>query len=155
MIFFIIFILVIIMTTINDPLELISLTSLMTISPYEIIKIFPILDKIKELKSYRIKLNDEIILNIHKKLYISLNEIVEDAEFMFNNFEEFIDIYDMISDYPNINHYIPKIKQYKVKFLREFSLLLSTLPSEILKELREKNKSFEEIENDIIKKIIC
>jgi hypothetical protein len=73
----------------NDPLENVSLSVLLTTSPYEIVKIFPILDKLKELKTYRIKLTDEIVLNIHKRNYISLQELIEDAEFMFNNIDEF------------------------------------------------------------------
>ena len=141
------------MTTFNDPLEMVSLSILLTTSPNKIVKIFPVLDKLKELKTYRIKLTDEIILNIHKRNYISLHEIIEDAEFMFNNFEEFIEIYDLNSDYLHINFhdFIKNISEYKVKFFREFALFLSTIPPEIYKELADNKKTIEEIEKDIIK----
>jgi hypothetical protein len=46
---------------------------------------------------------------------------------------------------------ITYIPNQRIKFYKEFSKLLSSLPSEIYKELSEKNKSFEEIEQDIIK----
>jgi hypothetical protein len=144
------------MTTLNDPLEMISLTTLLTNSPNEIVKIFPILDKIKELKTFRIKLDDKIILNIHRKSYISLNEIIEDADFMFNHFEEFIDIYDLITDYLDVNfdEYIKNISEYKVKFFKEFALLLSTIPIEIYKEFVENNKTFQEVEMNLIKHLL-
>ena len=139
----------------NDPLETVSLSVLLTTSPYEIVKIFPILDKLKELKTYRIKLTDEIVLNIHKRNYISLHELIEDAEFMFNNIDEFIEIYDLSSDYPDVNfeEFIKNISEYKVKFFREFALFLSTIPPEIYKELVENKKTIEEVEKDFINKI--
>ena len=136
----------------NDPLETVSLSVLLTTSPYEIVKIFPILDKLKELKTYRIKLTDKIVLNVHKRNYISLQELIEDAEFMFNNIEEFIEIYDLYGDYPNVNfkEFIKNILEYKVKFFREFALFLSTIPPEIYKQLVENKKTIEEVEKDII-----
>jgi len=144
------------MTTFNDPLEMISLSTLLTKSPSEIVKIFPILDKIKELKTFKIKLNDKIILNTHRKVYISLNEIIEDADFMFNHFEEFIDIYDLTADYLdiNFNDYIKNISKYKVKFFKEFALLLSTLPTEIYKELVDNKKTFQEVELNLINNLL-
>jgi hypothetical protein len=45
-------------------------------------------------------------------------------------------------------NYIPN---ERIKFFKEFSHLLSSLPCEIYKELSEKNKSFEETELEIIK----
>jgi hypothetical protein len=140
----------------NDPLENVSLSVLLTTSPQEIVNIFSVLDKLKELKTYRIKLTDEIILNVHKRNYISLHEIIEDAEFMFNNFEEFIEIYDLNADYLHINFedFIEHISEYKVKFFREFALFLSTIPKEIYKELSDNKKTIEEIEKDIIIKLI-
>ena len=138
----------------NDPLETVSLSVLLTTSPYEIVKIFPILDKLKELKTYRIKLTDKIVLNVHKRNYISLQELIEDAEFMFNNIEEFIEIYDLYGDYPNVNfkEFIKNILEYKVKFFREFALFLSTIPPEIYKQLVENKKTIEEVEKDIIRR---
>jgi hypothetical protein len=140
------------MTTFNDPLELVSLSVLLTIPPHEIVDTFPILDKLKELKTYRIKLTDEIILNIHKRSYISLYNLIEDAEFMFNNFDEFIEIYDLTGDYPSVNFddFIKNISEYKAKFFREFALFLSTIPPEIYKELVENKKTIEDIEKDIL-----
>ena len=140
------------MKSFNDPLENVSLSVLLTTSPYEIVKIFPILDKLKELKTYRIKLTDKIVLNVHKRNYISLQELIEDAEFMFNNIEEFIEIYDLYGDYPNVNfeEFIKNILEYKVKFFREFALFLSTIPPEIYKQLVENKKTIEEVEKDII-----
>ena len=124
------------MKSFNDPLENVSLSVLLTTSPYEIVKIFPILDKLKELKTYRIKLTDKIVLNVHKRNYISLQELIEDAEFMFNNIEEFI----------------KNISEYKIKFFREFALFLSTIPPEIYKQLMENKKTIEEVEKDIIRR---
>lgn len=140
------------MKSFNDPLEMVSLSILLTISPHEIVKIFPILDKLKELKTYRIKLTDKIVLNIHKRNYISLQELIEDAEFMFNNIEEFIEIYDLTGDYPDVNfeEFIKNITEYKAKFFREFALFLSTIPLEIYKQLAENKKTIEEVEKDII-----
>ena len=60
----------------NIKMQNISLSSLLTTSPQEIVNIFSVLDKLKELKTYRIKLTDEIILNVHKRNYISLHEII-------------------------------------------------------------------------------
>jgi len=144
------------MTTFNDPLEMISLTILLTKSPSEIVKIFPILDKLKELKTFKIKLNDKIILNIHRKVYISLNEIIEDADFMFNHFEEFIDIYDLTADYLDVNFddYIKNISKYKVNFFKEFALLLSTIPTKIYKELVDNKKTFQEVELNLINNLL-
>jgi len=144
------------MTTLNDPLEMISLTILLTKSPSEIVKIFPILDKLKELKTFKIKLNDKIILNIHRKVYISLNEIIEDADFMFNHFEEFIDIYDLTADYLDVNFddYIKNISKYKVNFFKEFALLLSTIPTKIYKELVDNKKTFQEVELNLINNLL-
>ena len=141
------------MKSFNDPLEMVSLSILLTTSPHEIVKIFPILDKLKELKTYRIKLTDKIVLNIHKRNYISLQELIEDAEFMFNNIEEFIEIYDLYGDYPDVNfeEFIKNITEYKAKFFREFALFLSTIPLEIYKELVENKKTIEEVEKDIIR----
>ena len=140
------------MKSFNDPLEMVSLSILLTTSPHEIVKIFPILDKLKELKTYRIKLTDKIVLNIHKRNYISLQELIEDAEFMFNNIEEFIEIYDLYGDYPDVNfeEFIKNITEYKAKFFREFALFLSTIPLEIYKQLAENKKTIEEVEKDII-----
>ena len=136
----------------KEPLELISLNVLLTHSPYEIVNMFPILDKIKELKNYRIKLDDDIILNIHKRTYISLEEIVENANYIFNNFEEFVDIYDLNTYYPdkNLLEYSRYISKYKIKFFREISLLLSSIPY----ELTRKTKTFNEMEMIIIKRFI-
>jgi len=141
------------MKSFNDPLEMVSLSVLLTTSPHEIVKIFPILDKLKELKTYRIKLTDKIVLNVHKRNYISLQELIEDAEFMFNNIEEFIEIYDLYGDYPDVNfeEFIKNISEYKVKFFREFALFLSTIPPEIYKQLVENKKTIEEVEKDIIR----
>ena len=136
----------------KEPLELISFNVLLTHSPYEIVNMFPILDKINELKNYRIKLDDDIILNIHKKTYNSLEEIIENASYIFYNFEEFIDIYDLNSYYPNINllEYNRNISKYKIKFFREITLLLSSLPY----ELTRKTKTFYQMEMIVIKKFI-
>ena len=111
-----------------------------------IIKIFPILDLIKQLKTYRIK-NGDIILNYYKTKYENIKEIVDDAIYIYDNYEEFIK--------NNPNHsfelFISYIPDNRIIFYKEFSKLLSSLPCEIYKELSEKNKSFEEIEQDIIK----
>jgi len=136
----------------KEPLELIPLKRLITHSPYEIVNIFPILDRIKEIKYYRIKLTDDIILNVHKRKYNSINEIVEDADYMFNNFEEFIDIYDLNTYYSHVNlcDFNNTISIYKAKFFRDFSLLLSSLPY----DLTRNNKTIEEMEMSIIKKFL-
>lgn len=130
----------------DDVLELVSLNSLLTKSPYMIIKIFPILDLIKKLKTYKIKVGD-IILNYYKTKYENIKEIVDDAIYIYDNYEEFIK--------NNPNHsfelFISYIPDNRIIFYKEFSKLLSSLPCEIYKELSEKNKSFEEIEQDIIK----
>ena len=114
-----------------------------------IVKIFPILDLIKQLKTYRIK-NGCIILNYYKNKYENLKEIVDDAIYIYDNYEEFVRKHN-----PHPNHSLELLITYipneRIKFYKEFSHLLSSLPSEIYKELSEKNKSFEEIELDIIK----
>ena len=133
----------------EDVLELVSLNSLLTKSPYMIIKIFPILDLIKQLKTYRIK-NGDIILNYYKNKYENIKEIVDDAIYIYDNYEEFVRKHN-----PHANHSLELLITYipnqRIKFYKELSKLLSSLPCEIYKELSEKNKSFEEIELDIIK----
>jgi hypothetical protein len=114
-----------------------------------IVKIFPILDLIKQLKTYRIK-NGDIILNYYKTKYENIKEIVDDAIYIYDNYEEFVRKHN---PHPNLSlelviNYIPN---ERIKFYKEFSTLLSKLPGEIFKELSEKNKSFEEIELEIIK----
>jgi len=130
-------------------LELVSLNTLLTKSPYMIIKIFPILDLIKQLKTYKIR-NGCIILNYYKNKYENLKEIVDDAIYIYDNYLEFVKKHN-----PHPNHSLELMINYisneRIKFYKEFSHLLSSLPSEIYKELSEKNKSFEEIEQDIIK----
>jgi hypothetical protein len=133
----------------EDVLELVSLNSLITKSPYQIIKIIPILDLIKQFKYYRIK-NGDLILNYYKTKYNNLREIIDDAIYIYDNYEEFVKKYN-----PHPNHSLELILTYvpnqRIKFYKEFSTLLSKLPCEIYKELSEKNKNFEEIELKIIK----
>jgi hypothetical protein len=68
-------------------------------------------------------------------------------------YEEFVRKHN---PHPNISleSVIIYIPNQRIKFYKDFSTLLSSLPSEIYKELSEKNKSFEEIELDIIKDYI-
>jgi hypothetical protein len=136
----------------EDVLELVSLNSLITKSPYQIIKIIPILDLIKQFKYYRIK-NGDLILNYYKTKYNNLREIIDDAIYIYDNYEEFVRKHN-----PHPNHSLESVIIYipnqRIKFYKDFSTLLSSLPSEIYKELSEKNKSFEEIELDIIKDYI-
>jgi hypothetical protein len=51
-----------------------------------IVKIFPILELIKQLKTYRIK-NGDIILNYYKTKYENIKEIVDDAIYIYDNYE--------------------------------------------------------------------
>ena len=129
----------------EDVLELVSLNSLLTKSPYMIVKIFPILDLINQLKTYRI-MYDCNILNYYKTKYENLKEIVDDAIYIYDNHEEYLIKYGFDDIYT-----IPDLPNQRINFYKELSKLLSSLPSEIYKELSEKNKSFEEIEQDIIK----
>jgi hypothetical protein len=136
----------------EDVLELVSLNSLITKSPYEILKIIPILDLIKQLKTYRIK-NGDLILNYYNSKYNNIKEIIDDAISIYDNYEEFVKKYN-----PHPNHSLELILTYvpnqRIKFYKDFANLLSALPSEIYKELSEKNKTFEEIELQIIKDYI-
>jgi hypothetical protein len=133
----------------DDILELVSLNSLLYKSPYMIIKIFPILDLIKQLKTYRIKIGD-IILNYYKTKYENIKEIIDDAIYIYDNYEEFVGKYN---PHPNqsLDQLINYIPNQRIKFYKDFSKLLSSLPPEIYKELSENKKNFEEIELDIIK----
>jgi len=132
----------------DDVLELVSLNSLINKSPHEIIKIFPLLDKIKQLKTFRIK-NGDLILNYFNPKYNYLDEIIQDAIFIYDNYEEYVKKYN-----PHPNHELKLMLSYipnqRIKFYKELSLLLSSIPY----ELNEKNKTFEEIELEIINEFI-
>ena len=130
----------------DNPLELISFDKLSSYSPYEIVKIFPILDKLQELKTYRIKIGD-VILNDHIDKYNTLDEIIKDASKIYVNsyIQEHKNKYDFV---------IPYIPTARIKFFKDFAILLASLPCEIIKEMIENKKTFEEIELNVIKPLI-
>jgi hypothetical protein len=116
----------------EDPLELVSLNSLIKNSPQSILQKISILDNINKLKNYKIKSGDII--------YTNLQEIIDDAIYIYDNHENNLDI--------NISH------KDRINFYKNFSQLLATLPCEIIKELFENKKTFQEIEMDLIKNLI-
>jgi GIY-YIG catalytic domain/Zinc knuckle len=124
----------------EDPLELVSLNSLIKNSPQSILQKISILDNINKLKNYKIKSGD-IILNHYKNNYTNLQEIIDDAIYIYDNHENNLDI--------NIS-----FKQDRINFYKNFSQLLATLPCEIIKELFENKKTFQEIEMEIIKNLM-
>ncbi len=117
----------------EDPLELVSLNSLIKNSPQSILQKISILDNINKLKNYKIKSGDII--------YTNLQEIIDDAIYIYDNHENNLDI--------NIS-----FKQDRINFYKNFSQLLATLPCEIIKELFENKKTFQEIEMDLIKNLM-
>jgi len=117
----------------EDPLELVSLNSLIKYSPQSILQKISILDNINKLKNYKIKSGDII--------YTNLQEIIDDAIYIYDNHENNLDI--------NIS-----FKQDRINFYKIFSQLLATLPCEIIKELFENKKTFQEIEMDLIKNLM-
>jgi hypothetical protein len=117
----------------DNPLELISFDKLSSYSPYEIVKIFPILDKLQELKTYRIKIGD-VILNDHIDKYNTLDEIIKDASKIYVN--------SYIQEHKNKYYFvIPYIPTARIKFFKDFAILLASLPCEIIKEMIENKKN--------------
>lgn len=106
----------------------ISLRSLLTHSPSTILRILSEIELLNDLKRYRIKAGD-IILNIHKDSYETLREIIDDAELIFDNFDE----YDAI----NIETIKKDMKRYRDNFYKNMALFLAKFPCEIFKELSE------------------
>jgi len=105
----------------------ISLRSLLTHSPSTILRILSEIELLNELKHYRIKAGD-IILNIHKDSYETLREIIDDAELIFDNFDEYtIHIETIKKD----------LKRYRDNFYKNMALFLAKFPCEIFKELSE------------------
>jgi len=131
----------------EDPLELVSLNSLIKNSPQSILQKISILDNINKLKNYKIKLGD-IILNHYRNGYTNLQEIIDDAIYIYDNQEEYLNKHKNNLDI-NIS-----FKKYRINFYKNFSELLATLPCEIIKELFENKKTFQEIEMELIKNLI-
>lgn len=135
----------------NDPLELVSLNSLIKYSPQSILNKISILDIINKFKKYKIKCGD-IILNYYKnEHYNNLQEIIKDAIYIYDNHTDYLDKYKnkLSIDISKID-----ITYYRIKFYKSFSELLSKLPCEIIKELFENKKTFQEIEMDLIKNLM-
>lgn len=136
----------------EHPLELVSLHSLIKYSPPSILQKIKILDIINNLKNYKIKCGD-IILNYYKNTYYNnLQEIINDAIYIYDNHNDYLDKYkNGLSIQIDTTIYINKSR---IEFYKSFLEILSSLSSEIIKELYENKKTFIEIEMDLIKILI-
>lgn len=89
----------------NDIIEIIPLNYLLTYSPSSINQKIYISDQIKLLKNFKIKAGD-IILNFYRHNYENLQDIINDAIIIYDNYDEYINKYNP----PYSNDFLAYIK---------------------------------------------
>jgi len=132
------------MNTDNIPLK-----SLIKYSPNSILQLLSNLELLNELRNYKIKSGD-IILNIDN--YETLEELINDAEFIYDNFDLYIYTTKNSYDIP-IEEIKKSILLSRNRFYKEMALFLAKFPCEIFKELSE-GKNIASIETKIKKRIV-
>lgn len=132
----------------NDIIEIIPLNYLLTYSPSSINQKIYISDQIKLLKNFKIKAGD-IILNFYRHNYENLQDIINDAIIIYDNYDEYINKYNP----PYSNDFLAYIKSnlkiYRIEFFKNLLEILGKLSCEIIKKLIENKKTFKEIEFEL------
>lgn len=93
----------------------------------------------------------DIVLNINSSEYETLEDIINDAEFIYDKFDEFT-IDTKIEDIP-IEVIKDNLHLGRDKFYKNMALFLSKFPCEIFKELSEGRKIID-IQNKIKSRIV-
>lgn len=129
-------------------IDKIPFKSLIKYSPNFILQVLSNLQLLHELRNYKIKIGD-IILNIVQ--YETLEEIINDAELIYDNFDLYIYTTKSTFDIPidDLKKYLPLNRN---KFYKEMALFLAKFPCEIFKELSE-GKTITSIETKIKQKL--
>ena len=130
--------------------DYIPLQTLLTDTPERMLTNSEDLDIIKRLKSIRIKLGDNILLNYKKPEYSSLKELVEDACNIFDNYDD-----TELARIPTITsiEHAKSLRKYllpcKIGFYTQIAELLDSISNERCK-LLQSGSTFQELENSIL-----
>jgi hypothetical protein len=130
--------------------DYIPLQTLLTDTPERMLSNSEDLEIIKRLKSIRIKLGDNILLNYKKPEYSSLKELVADASNIFENYDD-----TELARIPTITsvEHAKSLRKYllpcKIGFYTQIAGLLDSISSERCK-LLQSGSTFQELENNIL-----
>ena len=130
--------------------DYIPLETLLTYTPDTMLTNSKDLEIIKRLKKIAIKLGDNILLNYKKNEYSSLNELVEDACNIFDNYDD-TDL-ARIPSITSVEH-AKSLRKYllpcKIGFYTQIAELLDQL-SEVHCKLLQSGCTFKDLENNIL-----
>jgi hypothetical protein len=132
--------------------DYIPLQTLLTDTPEKMLSNSGDLEIIKRLKSIRIKLGDNILLNYKKLEYLSFKELVEDACNIFENYDD-----TELARIPTITsvEHAKSLRKYllpcKIDFYTQIAELLDSISSERC-ILLQSGITFQELENNVLRR---